>query len=224
MTFMKIFRPDLKLNEKRRHRLVKVLWIFSIIIMIVWWFSFLMYSRHTFDYVESLKHRLKDKWYSTAKELLFSSKEYISYSCKDYPITYVLDYSDYDNLEWMFCSKNWSTQSLQEISNKTKLDYESNHSIWWVQWNWSVWPINDVIKYWNPELCIVKTKIWHELLRFQWVFWDNLCIVKPINKIITWIKLLFIILAYILITILIYYKVIIYIIYGSKKNKGKLDA
>jgi hypothetical protein len=194
-----------------------------------------MYFGYTYNYVEELKYRLGDEWYYTAAKLLHSPREYISYSCSDYPIRYhVLDHEDYDNGEWMFCSKNWSKKDLIDIYKKTNLDYESYYDTGWnlvkwsmedeiewkIRWNLSIWSIDDVIK-WNPELCIVKTNNWHDFLRFHGVFWDSLCIVKERNKFILWIQLILLGALYVLITCLLYYKVIIYIIYGSKKSNKK---
>jgi hypothetical protein len=58
---MKFFRPDLKLDDKWWHRLVKVLRILSIIALIFGLYSCFMYFGYTYNYVEELKYRLGDE-------------------------------------------------------------------------------------------------------------------------------------------------------------------
>lgn len=213
----KFFRKDLWLNKKWWHRLVKVIWIFSIVAAVFGIWVYLITYPTTYEYVEWVENRLEKTWYSTIAELLHSPKEYINYSCIDFPNWHILSHDEYDNWEWMFCSRNWSKKDLIDIATKTNLDYEDYDD---VRWKFIVWSVDDVIRA-NPELCIVKTENWHKFLRFHGVFWNSACIVKERNKLVIWIYLILLTGLYVLVTSILYYKIIIYIIYWNYKKNNQ---
>ena len=149
------FRPDLKLDQKRWHRAIKVIWfIWFFIVIIICWFVF--YFRYdpdlylpTKEYVWEIKDRVTNK-VADIKDIL-KEWEYSSY--KNFKNYEKFDYKDwlFDFPNWMcWCSKSWNITKLRKLNaDNLYIDFVNSRTDETASY------IEDVFKTIN-EPCIIK--------------------------------------------------------------------
>ena len=234
----RFFRKDLSLNKKWWHRMLMI--IFFILLVFFPIKRTINIMNELYDYrrtevVDSVENRI---WNDISK--VSSLLDYSEYIETSYWIYDIWDFDQYrafnKNSDWyierddkfyteMYCAKNWDIDKINSLADKTGLWYLS--MVDWRKWKPTAVQINNEIKKYR---CVLPDTLnWKRFLNHEFEALDNLYIVKQTTKSMRyWFRWRFgehylpfqalILIPWCLI-ILIYYKVIIYIIYWSyKKN------
>lgn len=237
----KFFRKDLNLNGKWWHRLIKVVFILLLIwlpLYNVFYGMREMKNHYWMEYIDTIDNRIINDDIVQLRSLLNYNEHielYVKWNDRDWPkiwslTQYYIDYYDESNsdkiLKSMFCAKKWDETKLNKIANETNLWYRSRSDN--RVWRPSLKQVNDEIKEYK---CVLVDKLnWEKILNHQFEKLDELYIVKRTVKARVraflwwcWFYILFqaIILIPWCILIIIYYKIIVYIIYWSYKKDGQ---
>lgn len=210
------FRKDLNLEKKWWHRLLRVAWILSIIVILFFcglyiyeWYSEAEYNTHKV-YVWTLHDRATDE-IEDINDLL-RPLEYADFTPNSYSNRY--DLSSFLQIPYWItrCTKRWSASKISEL-NRELGDKLANGK-------------GKFLAYWK----IAESIKWDCIFLVDWVFhydWGNLYIYrvdKPNKFKVTmwwllprlWGSILFIV-VYIWLSLLIYYKGVLYIIYWKSE-------
>lgn len=236
----KFFRKDLWLKKKWWHRLLIIIFI----IFLVWY-----PIKWTFDSMKSLKYhyrvevvdKVENRIWNDVVQLsrVLNSWEHIEHywNYKIWDITSTDLFTDGD--EWyivrsdemyreLYCSKSWSVDKINSLAKKTGFWYLSLSD--GRTWEPSAYQVNAEIKDYR---CVIVDSMWWDFNKFlnhQFISLDDLFLVKQTTKSKRrWFRWRFgenylpnqgIMLIPWIIIVIIYYKIILYIIYWSyKKNK-----
>lgn len=214
------FRKDLNLQIYRWHRLFKVLFIFSAILMLGFIIKKITknYQYPKYTKICNLSDRLDSK-IRLVGELINPNEICSSYEEDLYNRNLYYDYDQMKKIEDVYCSKNIFSQidELQSITNVYHFDAQ-NYNI----------PKNEFITYitlkhyqfisiFRSHEQYTQDSMWHNS------GWDNFNVYK-VSYGKTLLSLLFLIFQISLLTVIglililtIYYKVVIYIIFENRK-------
>lgn len=218
------FRKDLNLEKKWRHRLVCVAWILSIIgvlffcgLYIYEWYSEAEYNTHKV-YVWTLHDRATDEIEDI--KVLLRPLEYVDFTPSAYSNRYDLS-SLLEMPYWITrCTKRWSASKISELNRqlenqliakkiKSKIKMEDEISAYWkiaesIKWD-CIFLVDWVYHYDMWSLYIYTIDKPNKFKVTMWWLLPRL-----------WESILFI-LAYIWLSLLIYYKGVLYIIYWKSE-------
>lgn len=214
------FRKDLKLNQKRWHRGIKVTWIL-LSIAVVGFIFFVRYDSDSYlpykEFVCDIKDRVSNKIVDV-KDLIVDW-EYLlinpgSYNWK-YDIKGLIDIPKWH----IWCSKSWNKDGLIELrkQNKWLSLIDANTDL-------ASKKYDQIAKDMNNNPCILKWSDEHPWLYYNGSLTLHIYKLNTPNKFFVGamriLSSIGIFLIYIVICILLYYKGIIYIIYGSSKKNN----
>ena len=228
----KFFRKDLDLSSKRWHRLFKIIWILTVIIwcIIVFWYVSDEYPSYEpyFQLEWSVIDRITT--WTVAPADVVKEWEYLSPYCSAYKIPSLEELirgdSKIKNDFTLCCAKEWNTDTVYSCF-KHELYWRGSH-YWPNWWGWTIWEVSENAK---GYACMVEILAdWKPYMSFD-DWWNAFEKASPciftyheankfglfMHRLITdvWLAILYLLL-YCCITIFIYYKWIIYIIYGKK--------
>ena len=246
----RFFRKDLNLNKKWWHRFFKVIWFISILLFCIIAVFIIIDKYPDFEPTFEFKWYLRDRFESSKEtisgkefEKYLNDWEYLYTNCdsdKVHSLNRLLSGNDSIKKTHLCCAKEWNTDTVLSCLKRKDDDWSHSWFYWkwshrWPNWwAWTVWEVLDNI--WN-----VACMVWitmkdngEKYMSFDdwWKYEDKYspCIFtyKETSKVLVFI--LWIVLSilwfviwtalFCAITLFIYYKFIIYIIYWSyKKDK-----
>lgn len=239
----RFFRRDLNLNKKWWHRLLMILFL----IILIWyplkwtWNEMIdMKYYYRMEFVDKVENRI---WNNVVQlSSIINHWENIDTSYWTFDIWDFTQYrTRYENIDGdfvesddvykkLYCAKNWDVNKVNELADKTNLWYLSLSD--WRTWAPSAQQVNSEISKYK---CVLEdTMNGKKFLNHEFASLDNLYIVKQTTKskrrAFRWrfgqhyLPLQWAMLIPWILVILIYYKIIIYIIYWSyKKNRTSLS-
>ena len=220
----RFFRKDLELNKKRLHRFFVIIFF-----ILLFWIPFksafshvLNDDRERFEVVDKAENRI----WNDVKQLwsILKASEHID---NFYDEIWEIGHESSKN-KWMidenyrknaYCSKRWDLSKIQKLSRDLGIEYDTRNGDTWNN-------ILNTVK--NNKCVLIDSMGWDsKFLNYTLVKLTDLSIVKQTSK-SNWYQILrrannylmnFIPLFVVwLIIIVIYYKIIIYIVYGSYKE------
>lgn len=215
MIFEKMFRTDLKLNDKWFHRVFKVIFILWLLFFIYAMFKDYTYNHSKYNIlVDPLENRLND-WVIKIENILrpwevFSNN---SFNDKDWIIWWEWIYCsnklyNIDNLDYII-SDSWINNFNALRSNKwetSKIEFSNLLKAWWTKCitkdNAEIVFLNDLSNYFN--------EFWFYKPSPFWYLMDPFFIPNHLTTVLVYIFVLYI----------AYYQIFLYIVYWKKNNKN----